>query len=159
MTGCSVGPSYIPPCIEIPSEWKNENEKCAGCEGNKDLMYLDFWWQVFDDDKLNELESLAIENNKDLYVAFERIQESRALMGIAAAAFYPQINLNPLYTNTGELVKNYINPNNTALNALSTGNTVFRAHELSYFMPLNLNYEVDLWGESEINMTLPNIIG
>ena len=148
MTGCSVGPSYTPPCTEVPSEWKNENyERCNGCEANKEFTYLDFWWQVFDDDKLDELESLALENNRDLYVAYERIQESRALMGIAASAFYPQINLNPQYTSTGELIKNYINPNNTALNALSTGTNAFRAHELFYFMPLNLSYEVDLWGK------------
>jgi multidrug efflux system outer membrane protein len=146
LTSCSVGPSYDPPCIEIPSEWKNEIT-CGDCDDNQELVYLDFWWQVFDDDKLDELESLAIENNRDLYVAYERIQEYRALMGVAASAFYPQINLNPQYTNTGELVKNYINPNNTALNALSSGNNVFRAHELLYFLPANLSYEVDLWGK------------
>jgi len=142
MTSCSVGPSYTPPCIEVPSGWKNKNdERCQGCqECDQDPLYLDFWWQVFDEDKLNELEGLAIENNRDLFVAYERIQEYRALMGIAAADFYPQITLNPLYTNTDELIKTYTN-----ISLLS--NNIFRAHELLYYLPLNLSYEVDLWGK------------
>lgn len=151
IVSCSVGPSYTPPSIEVPSEWKNQNdEKCAKNDvcSDEELTYLDDWWQVFDDDKLNELENFAVENNRDLFVAFERIQESRALMGIAASNFYPQINLNPLYTNTGELIKNYPNPATVA----AAGNTVklgtpFRVHELYYYLPLNLSYEVDLWGK------------
>lgn len=147
MTSCSVGPSYHPPCVEIPSAWKNETQERCKCPVDTDVEFLDFWWQVFDDDKLNELENQALENNRDLYLAFERIQESRALMGIAAADFYPQVTLNPLYTNTGELIKNYRNPNNKALNALSINTTPFRTHEFLYFMPFNLSYELDLWGK------------
>ncbi len=147
MGGCSVGPSYTPPCIEVPAEWKNlSDDACAElleCN-NAELTYLDFWWQVFEDDELNNLESLAITNNRDLLVALERIQEARALMGIAASNFYPQITLNPLYTNMGELIKNYVNPANAA-NLTTT--SAFRAHELLYLLPVNLSYEVDLWGQ------------
>ena len=75
-------------------------------------------------------------------MAYERIQEYRALVGIAAADLYPQVNLNPLYTNMGELIQNYINPAST-IPALGP----FRVHELYYFLPLTLSYEVDLWGK------------
>lgn len=146
MTGCSVGPSYVHPWIETPPGWKNSNdEKCQGGDlvEEDELTYLDFWWQVFQDDKLDELEAMALRNNRDLFVAYERIQEYRALMGIAASNFYPQINLNPQYTNTGELIKNYISSTPT----LPISPTSFRAHELFYYLPLNLSYEVDLWGK------------
>lgn len=148
ISGCSVGPSYTPPCIDVPSEWKN-NDECNGCEEGEagsivELAELDYWWQVFDDVKLEELEEYAIENNRDLYVAYERIKEARALMGIAASEFYPQINLNPLYTNTGELIKIF---GGASSGTTTTGANVFRAHELLYFMPVNLSYEVDLWGK------------
>jgi outer membrane protein, multidrug efflux system len=149
MTGCSVGPSYIPPCIEVPAEWKNKNEEsCNEYDSNKEgeFVYLDFWWQVFDDNKLNELESLAVERNRNLFVAFERVQEYRSLMGIAAADFYPQLTLSPLYTNMGELIKIYANNAGGAANALNIKN-VFRAHELLYYLPVNMSYEVDLWGK------------
>lgn len=161
MLGCSVGPSYESPSVDIPSKWKSNDEKCERCEANKiiDQANLDYWWQVFGDVKLEELENLAIENNRDLFVAFERIQEARALMGIAASSFYPQINLTPQYTNTLELIKNYTarNSSQTSIgnkhdiaNTLSTNTNIgkpFRAHELFYFIPINLSYEVDLWGK------------
>lgn len=153
--GCSVGPPYVPPYTDVPSRWKNESDsKCISIEQNKDgePIYLDDWWQVFEDEKLNELESLALTNNRDLYVAYERIQQYRALMGIAASYFYPQFNLNPLYSNIGELIKIYASGSNLINNtALKINNpalkTVFRAHELLYYLPINLSYEVDLWGQ------------
>ena len=42
-------------------------------------------------------------------------------MGIAASQFYPQINLNPQYTNTLEFIRNYVNPKDKKLAALSKG--------------------------------------
>src|ERR1700730_16197475 len=114
MTSCSVGPSYIPPSIDVPTGWKNHEEACERCDAD-----LDYWWQVFEDPKLDALENLAVENNRDLYVAYERINEARALMGIAAADFYPQVFLNPQYTNTLELFKNHVS--STTTNAANTG--------------------------------------
>jgi outer membrane protein, multidrug efflux system len=145
---CSVGPRYVPPPTEIPSNWKNFNsERCQELEVDDEggLCYLDYWWEVFDDAKLNELEALAIQNNRDLFVAFERVQEAVAQRGIAASSFYPQVTLNPLYTNTGELIKNYTQISPTLTNLI--GPKVFRVHELLYFLPANLSYEVDLWGK------------
>jgi outer membrane protein, multidrug efflux system len=146
-TSCSVGPDYVPPPVKVPSTWKNNQEQCCQtleADNNCDLIYLDHWWEVFEDEKLNELENLAIENNRDLFVAFKRIEQARALMGIAASDFYPQITFNPQSTNTGELVKNYVSP--TSLEA-NLPHPPFRAHEVFYYFPFNLSYEVDLWGK------------
>lgn len=144
LTSCSVGPPYTPPTLEVPSSWKNNDERFRNCEIDE-TRELDYWWEVFDDEKLNELENYALENNRDLYVAYERIQEAKALMGIAAADFYPQITLSPEYTNTSELIRIFRQQNNgiTPLNNAK----VFRAHELFYFLPVTMNYEVDLWGK------------
>ncbi len=141
LSSCSVGPDYIPPCVDVPSKWKSPAQSCEEDSAGQvsEQADLDYWWQVFEDSQLAELESWAIENNRDLFVACERIQEARALMGMAAAAFYPQINLSPQYTNTLELIKNY--------STLNVNTPAFRAHELLYFMPLNVSYEVDLWGK------------
>lgn len=149
--GCSIGPPYNPPPINIPEQWKNSPaQKCESFEANRDgsFVYVENWWEVFDDDKLKELENMAAQNNRDLFIAFERIQEARSLMGIAAGDFYPQITLNPQYTNTGELIKTY--RNSAVTNDLPTNlknDNVFRAHELFFFLPFNLRYEVDLWGK------------
>jgi outer membrane protein, multidrug efflux system len=142
LTSCSVGPSYSAPEVEVPAKWKNPH--CESCDYDGQFIYLDYWWEVFNDEKLNTLEQWAIGHNRNLYIAFERIQEYRGLVGIAAADFYPQLNLSPLYTNTGELLQNYVNPA-SPLSILDLG--PFRAHELFYFLPLTLSYEVDLWGK------------
>ena len=87
LTSCSVGPSYVQPEIDVPSGWKNHNTSCKGwdCSRIAEDANLDYWWQVFKDDKLDALEDWAIENNRDLYVAYERINAARAQMDIATA--------------------------------------------------------------------------
>lgn len=148
MVGCSVGPSYTPPSIEVPSVWKNTRDgKCQEYEvtENGELIYLDHWWQVFEDEKLEELEELAIKNNRNLFVAYERIQEYRALMGIAAADFYPQITLDPKTMNTVDLIKVF--SGNSGVGNVAAGSNLLRAHQLLYLLPINLSYEVDLWGK------------
>lgn len=169
---CSVGPAYVPPSTEIPFEWKNKKNEADESSGKEkeeteEMCYLDYWWQVFKDDRLNELQNQALTNNPDLYIAFKRTQEARALVGIAAADFYPQLTLNPLFTNTDLLIKanGGSSRNVTAATGASLINTkaantgsslaaaassikdVFRVHQLLYFLPFDLNYEVDLWGK------------
>lgn len=142
-SGCSVGPDYVPPYIEVTDSWKKE-ESCreAPCV-DESLTYLDYWWEVFEDDKLNELEALACQNNRNLYIAYERIQEARGLMGVAAADFYPQITLNPFFSNTNQLAKTYGGSDIPT----PIRDQVFREHQVLYLLPINLSYEVDLWGK------------
>lgn len=135
LSGCSVGPSYRPPCIEVPCSWKNSQDCCEDIEP----IYDDRWWEVFDDEELNELEEWALENNRNLYIAYERIEQARALKCVAAADFYPQFGLNPDFTSTMELIKNFSN--------LTGRSKEFRVHEVLYFLPITANYEVDLWGK------------
>jgi len=143
-----VGPRYVSPPIPLPAKWKNSQQvpSCPHAK-NPSWVYLDNWWQVFEDTQLDCLEKWALSNNRDLVVACERVQEARALMGIAASSLFPQVNLTPQYTNTMELIKNY---NLSSLNLpglTSRAQSVFRAHELMYLLPLTVNYEVDLWGK------------
>jgi multidrug efflux system outer membrane protein len=147
-SACSVGPDYTPPIASEPAGWKNSSHTTyTSCKDeNGEIVYLDHWWEIFDDERLNALEQEALQNNRDLYVAYHRTREARALMNAARASFYPQVNLNPQYSNTSELIQLYgVGSQNTPIAA----NLVkfIRAHELFYFMPLNLSYEVDLWGK------------
>lgn len=147
-----MGPSYVPPETEVPSNWKKHNNN-QFIEYSKDeqgeIVFLDHWWEVFEDEELNQLEKIALENNRDLYIAFERIQEARALVGIAAADFYPQVTIDPLFTDTRHLFQIF-NPNQNNLNCcgpVAQPINYLRVRQLLYFLPLNLNYELDLWGK------------
>jgi len=149
LTSCSVGPKFHSPPILVPEKWKHSNSSdCSSSDSTESCsenIYLDYWWEVFQDGELNKLESLALENNRDLFVAYERVLEARALMIEAAAAFYPQLTLNPQYSNLAQLSELY------GISSISTGtvtpNPFIREHQFLYFLPANLSYEVDLWGK------------
>src|SRR5262249_15211705 len=50
------------------------------------------WWQVFDDQALQALIREAIANNLDLKIAAARVDEARAVAGIAKSYLYPQVD-------------------------------------------------------------------
>lgn len=128
LAGCTVGPKYVPPEIDVPPNWKNEE--------SSDLFYYDdYWWEIFNDPALDWLEEEALQKNYDLEIAYNRILESRSLMEGAESNLYPHLYLNPYYSNQGVLYESY------------SDGVIVRAHEMLYLLPLNLSYEVDLWGK------------
>lgn len=139
LVACRVGPDYHSPCSSTPDEWKNPvQEEDVPCD-------VENWWEVFEDERLNQLEEEAVANNPDLYIAVERVFEAKAIVGEDAAKFYPHVSLDPYYSSTGTLFKLYgIPPNITNLFGIKP---ILRVHELQYFLPINLSYEVDLWGK------------
>lgn len=151
LTGCHVGPDYHPPWNAAPEKWKYDSED------HDNEFYSDVWWEIYQDPVLNELEQLAILNNPTVVGALERIMQARAQAGIVGADLYPQLTVNPAFTGMGMLIKNSFqnNSSNAALACLCPQlaniqqNTpgVFRQHQVQNFLPLNLSYEVDLWGK------------
>jgi len=137
MTSCQLGPKYRTPSPIVPCEWKSETKELPVPE-------VDYWWEIFGDETLNNLECSAIKYNPDLYVALERVVEARALAGVSRANLFPQVNLTPIYNDSMYLTQ-FQGPNNgTGTEALSL--VPFRIHQFDYEMPLNLSYELDLWG-------------
>ena len=56
------------------------------------------WWTALNDPILNELIVCAVENNRDLRVAAERIFEARARRGTVASSLFPQIDTDASFT-------------------------------------------------------------
>lgn len=129
-TACSLGSKYTPPPVDAPDAWKNNSPPVA------EASYTDYWWEVFDEPLLNALEEELLSKNYSLQLAFNKIQEARALMNAAKADLYPQLNLKPSYSNTGVLYESY------------SDGVIVRSHQVLYLLPLILSYEVDLWGEN-----------
>lgn len=140
LAGCRVGPRYHTPIVEVTPEWKGQQEEpcCTAFRG--------LWWHVFDDPVLNDLECQAVANNRDLYVALDRVAQARALAGVARSDLYPQFSLDPAYGNIGQLFKIYL-PNVNPSPFGSGFPTIYRVHILEYTMPVNMQYEIDLWGK------------
>lgn len=145
LSGCRLGPTYKPPCTPVPEEWKQPSPPC------ETPPTIGFWWEVFADETLSKLEVESIQNSPTLFVALERVVEARALAGVAKSDLYPQLTINPAYSDIGQLFKIFL-PNVAAtdpalVSPFATIPRIFRIHQFQYFLPLNLNYELDLWGK------------
>lgn len=144
LASCKVGPNYHPPCVETPETWKGEDPQ------GQSLTYTDKWWDFFNDETLSCLEEQVVHNNPDLETALWRIEEARAVAAHEKAALYPDIDLKPGFFNTGALFKLFF-PTKNGLPPALTSTDVFRIHQQQFAFPLQLNYDLDLWGLKQQN--------
>jgi len=128
LAGCAVGPDYKRPEILAPTDWRN------GPEGRDSLGDLG-WWELFKDPALHELISAAVVANRDLQVAVARVLDSRAQLGVARAAQFPQVKASGSYEYTRPFSKN---------SPMLRGGETFTGDDWQAGM--DLTFELDLWG-------------
>ena len=90
------------------------------------------WWEIFGDTNLNALEAQAVQANQQLKAAVARVDQARATARVARSQLMPNLSLNPSFSREG------YSPNANPSFGNITANT--------FSMPLDLSYEVDLWG-------------
>jgi multidrug efflux system outer membrane protein len=135
LAGCAVGPDYKRPAPgPVPAAWKAAAPWKAG--EPRDAEIKQNFWEVFDDPVLTGLELEATTNSPDVRAAFERVEQSRAVARITRADFYPGVSLDPSGNRTRYSPSRTAQPDATVLGY--TGN--------DFFLPMDLSYEVDLWG-------------
>lgn len=83
---CTVGPNYQRPPTVTPTSFRNQITP-AEASSLADLP----WWSVFNDQELQVLITEALRNNYDLQIAVSRIEQARALVGVAASEGKPQV--------------------------------------------------------------------
>jgi outer membrane protein, multidrug efflux system len=125
----------------IPGAKKSSNTSLEkkGNAGNSQTNPQD-WWTVFHDHVLDSLEEIALKANFDIKTSIARVNESHSLVRLAVSYLYPAVVLQPLGTRT-ELSANRPNPFS------ATGAPLQRVAINTFQFPLNLNYEIDLWGK------------
>lgn len=127
----TVGPDYSRPSSDVPVQYKAEYGQWK--EGRPvDHLPKGSWWEVFGDAELNALEALAVYSNQELKAAFAAVNQARANARIARSEFFPNLELNPGFR------RERFSPNQEPDFGSITANT-FR-------VPLDLSYEIDLWG-------------
>jgi multidrug efflux system outer membrane protein len=85
--GCAVGPDYIRPAVDAPPDYRNQVSP-PEASSIADLP----WWEVFQDEVLQQLIVEALGANYDLKVAVSRVEQAKALLGVAQSPFYPQLS-------------------------------------------------------------------
>jgi multidrug efflux system outer membrane protein len=87
--GCRVvGPDYVRPDMQHPDSWRTLHEGPV----TKDPNGLAQWWTLFQDETLNDLVKQAYASNLDVFEAYWRIQESRAVRDVQTGRYSPQID-------------------------------------------------------------------
>ena len=87
-SGCQVGPDYVRPEYRVSDQWHQKAIK--GLEGGS--ADLQTWWKVFNDPVLESLIQRSGTKNLDLQIAYVRVMESRALLGVAAGQYWPSVD-------------------------------------------------------------------
>ena len=93
LTGCSLGPAYQTPDVNIPIHWSQQGTTSPSKSQD------DKWWRNFHDPILNELIEEKSTYNLNLKTAEARVDSARAEFAIATSQFFPRANLEALPPN------------------------------------------------------------
>ena len=96
LAACAVGPDYEAPDVTatVPDAWRAEVE----AEMSSDASPLVRWWETFGDTTLTGLIRRAESETRDLVAAVGRVEEDRALRGVAKGGLLPDLVLDGSYT-------------------------------------------------------------
>src|SRR5580704_17626281 len=141
LAGCKVGPNYkTPAAITAPSFKETPPASFAANDGWKagkpsDVGLKDDWWTLFHDAQLNELEAKVDSANQTLKVAEADFRAARAQIGYARSNEAPTIGVEPSISAVRDSANEPYFPSGLANNG-----------EGNFALPVDLDYEIDLWG-------------
>lgn len=156
LSGCMVGPKYTKPAVATAPAYKEQApesfKEAAGKETDgkgtdvkesdgwkavqpQDQAARGEWWRVFGDAELDGLEEQLTASNQDLKVAEARFREARSQIRFNRSAEFPTISTTP------SVASERISANEPYFSRTLANNGVG-----NFTLPVDLNYEVDLWG-------------
>ena len=141
-TGCTVGPNYKRPSVDVPGQYRgaappaqtqqpSPQAASQGSEPTAASLADEKWWEVFQDQQLQELVRTALKNNYDVNIAAARIVKAQAQLGITRADQLPT-----LYAGAAGLsadVPRYKNVPNTETGVIEAN--------------ASFNWHLDFWGK------------
>ncbi len=133
--GCSVGPNYKRPALSVPASFRAPEPLPPGQAASfADLK----WFEVFQDEKLQELIRTALVRNYDLRDAVTRVEAARASLGITRSNQYPNFGAGGS-VELNRLSRDGATPLPAQLIPSQNRNFGSAALEL-------LSFEIDIWG-------------
>lgn len=135
LAGCTVGPNYRRPAIPTPANFRAPDG--GGVADPTSLGDLK-WWEVFKDEKLQELERTALAQNYDLRDAVARVEAASAELGVTRSNQLPNVGA-AANISTIRLSRDGQTPLPVAF--VPSQNRTFGGATLSL-----LSFEADIWG-------------
>ena len=143
-TGCTVGPNYKRPSVDVPGSYRGTAPSSEAAQSAKEQQSAaqpplpdtqslgdEKWWEVFQDKQLQELIRTALKNNYDANIAAARILKAQAQLGIARADQLPTLSVGAAGLSAN--VPRYKNVPNTETGVLAAD--------------AGFNWQLDFWGK------------
>ena len=126
-SGCAVGPNYSRPDYPVPPVHRSDAAlPAAVAPPASALTFGDVkWFDLFRDEKLQELIRTALKDNYDIRIAAQRVLAAQAYVGVEKSALYPSV--------TAEGTADLQQGRNRAISTEFGGGRVF--------------WELDIWGK------------
>lgn len=140
LNGCTVGPDYVKPKVEVPAAFK---EQWKTAEPQAELPRGP-WWELFNDAQLNSLTAQVEVSNQNLRAVEAQYRQARALAQQARADYFPTLSGNAS-VNRSKPASNISN----AINFDPSYNTTYR-------LGLSASWEPDLWGRVQRSVEAGN---
>ncbi len=148
LSGCKVGPNYkTPAAVMAPGMTTFKEGPPPGFQGWKvgqpnDAKVKGDWWTEFNDPQLNELEPQVDTANQTLISAEANFRAAREQIGYQRSFLAPTVGTAPFAGAVRD------SANQPYFNSLLANNGVG-----SFELPLDFNYEIDLWGRIRRGVT------
>jgi NodT family efflux transporter outer membrane factor (OMF) lipoprotein len=143
-----VGPNYSRPSVPIAPGYK-ESPPASFKEDDgwkviqpSDAQLKGNWWELFGDPQLNTLEARVEGANQTLKMADANFRAARANIGYYRASEAPTIGVAPGIAAVRD-----------SANQPYLSKTIVNNGEANFTLPLELDYEIDLWGRIRRQVT------
>ncbi|WP_434676468.1 efflux transporter outer membrane subunit [Pseudomonas sp. D3-10] len=137
LAGCMVGPDFIRPENGLDAAQLTPRQEHHGEPRSSTAAVPMQWWRLFNDALLTQLLARTLEGNLDLQMAAERIEQSRARLGIVASQLLPIVGANASYAREGLSEHGKF----AALGAPTDPSNFWQ-------LGFDANWEIDLWGRA-----------
>jgi multidrug efflux system outer membrane protein len=134
MTSCTVGPKYQRAKVQTPAVYRGVADPTAAPDPQ--TLADTKWFEVFKDDKLQELIRAALVGNYDLREAVARIDAARANYGITRSDQFPTLDGST----------DFVTERRSRDGSFSLPEPVRRDRTFGSVLLNLLTFEVDIWG-------------
>jgi len=132
LSGCSIDPRYQVPSVPIVPAYKEASDTVWKAAEPQDSVLRGNWWELFHDQKLDELEARIDGGNQNIAAAISNYAAARAVVAQTRSQYFPSVSTTPSITNSRIAAVPYT--------ATSNGITY-----MEYSFPVTASWEPDLW--------------
>jgi len=163
LSGCNVGPKYVPPATPAPPAFKEAAPAAysAAPPGAwqpaqpQDAVLKGKWWEMFNEPELNALEDQLNIDNQNIAQYFQNFMAARAQVSEARAGYFPTATVTPAVTRTssgtaagsaGIGTSGTTGVSTSGVSPSTVSPASGRTTITDFSLPFDVSWEPDLWG-------------